>query len=97
MGADDPGIRADRGSRMVGWPPDFLIASSTRRTTTQSAACRKAAALFRFCGAIRPVRQENSVASAGELRVRMWAYPYLTWFAIGGMISILVAMAFIPE
>ena len=32
-----------------------------------------------------------------ELRVRMWAYPYLTWFAIGGMISILVAMAFIPE
>lgn len=27
----------------------------------------------------------------------MWAYPYLTWVAIAGMISILVAMAFIPD
>ncbi|MFP3567952.1 amino acid permease [Paraburkholderia sp. SIMBA_030] len=31
------------------------------------------------------------------LRVRMWCYPYLTWFAIIGMIGILVAMAFIPD
>ena len=31
------------------------------------------------------------------LRVRMWCYPYLTWFAIVGMIGILVAMAFIPD
>ncbi|HEX3635815.1 MAG TPA: amino acid permease [Paraburkholderia sp.] len=31
------------------------------------------------------------------LRVRMWCYPYLTCFAILGMIGILVAMAFIPD
>jgi GABA permease len=27
----------------------------------------------------------------------MWAYPYLTWLAIAGMLGILLAMAFIPE
>jgi GABA permease len=27
----------------------------------------------------------------------MWGYPYLTYVAIGGMIAILVAMAFIPD
>jgi GABA permease len=27
----------------------------------------------------------------------MWAYPYLTYVAILGMISIVVAMAFIPD
>ena len=32
-----------------------------------------------------------------RLRVKMWAYPYLTILAIVGMISIVVAMAFIPE
>jgi GABA permease len=32
-----------------------------------------------------------------RLRVRMWAYPYLTYVAIIGMIGIVVAMAFIPE
>ncbi len=32
-----------------------------------------------------------------RLRVRMWAYPYLTYLAIAGMLSILLAMAFIPE
>ncbi|PLS87746.1 MAG: GABA permease [Actinobacteria bacterium] len=32
-----------------------------------------------------------------RLRVKMWAYPYLTYLAIAGMISIVVAMAFIPE
>ncbi|MFL9885598.1 amino acid permease [Paraburkholderia agricolaris] len=31
------------------------------------------------------------------LRVRMWCYPYLTCFAIVGMLGILVAMAFIPD
>ena len=32
-----------------------------------------------------------------RLTVRMWAYPYLTWASIAGMLGILVAMAFIPE
>lgn len=31
-----------------------------------------------------------------RLRVKMWAYPYLTYLAIAGMIGIVVAMAFIP-
>ena len=33
----------------------------------------------------------------GCLRVKMWAYPYLTWVAIVGMLAIVVAMAFIPD
>ncbi|MGC2029991.1 MAG: amino acid permease [Steroidobacteraceae bacterium] len=32
-----------------------------------------------------------------RLRIRMWAYPYLTYLAIAGMFGILLAMAFIPE
>ncbi len=32
-----------------------------------------------------------------RLLVRMWAYPYLTYVAIFGMIGIVVAMAFIPD
>lgn len=32
-----------------------------------------------------------------RLVVRMWAYPYLTYVAIFGMVGIVVAMAFIPE
>ena len=32
-----------------------------------------------------------------RLKVRMWAFPYLTWAAIAGMLGILVAMAFIKE
>jgi GABA permease len=32
-----------------------------------------------------------------RLRVRMWAYPYLTYVAIAGMMCIVVAMAFIPD
>jgi GABA permease len=32
-----------------------------------------------------------------HLRVRMWCFPYLTWLAIGGMLAILIAMAFIPD
>ena len=31
------------------------------------------------------------------LKVRMWCFPYLTWLAIVGMLSIVVAMGFIPE
>ena len=32
-----------------------------------------------------------------RLTVKMWAFPYLTYITIAGMISIVVAMAFIPE
>jgi len=32
-----------------------------------------------------------------RLKIRMWAYPYLTMLAIAGMLGIVVAMAFIPE
>jgi GABA permease len=32
-----------------------------------------------------------------RLRVRMWAYPYLTYLAIAGMLAIVLAMAFIPD
>jgi GABA permease len=32
-----------------------------------------------------------------RLKVRMWAYPYLTWAAIAGMLGILLAMAFIAD
>ncbi len=32
-----------------------------------------------------------------RLQFRMWAFPWLTWVAIVGMLSILAAMAFIPE
>jgi GABA permease len=27
----------------------------------------------------------------------MWGYPYLTYFAIAGMLAIVLAMAFIPD
>lgn len=32
-----------------------------------------------------------------RLTVKMWAFPYLTYLAIAGMIAIVAAMAFIPE
>jgi GABA permease len=32
-----------------------------------------------------------------RLRIRMWAYPFLTYVAIAGMLAIVLAMAFIPE
>lgn len=32
-----------------------------------------------------------------RLTFRMWAYPWLTWLAIIGMVAILAAMAFIPD
>lgn len=43
------------------------------------------------------LRKRLDSAAAGKLRVKMWAYPYLTWVAIVGMVGILVAMAFIPD
>ncbi|MBZ5795789.1 amino acid permease [Burkholderia sp. D-99] len=43
------------------------------------------------------LRKRLDPVAAGQLRVRMWAYPYLTWVAIVGMVGILVAMAFIPD
>jgi GABA permease len=33
----------------------------------------------------------------GRLGIRMWAYPYLTYVAIIGMVGIVLAMAFIPD
>jgi GABA permease len=32
-----------------------------------------------------------------RLGIRMWAYPYLTYLAIAGMLGIVLAMAFIPD
>jgi len=32
-----------------------------------------------------------------RLQVRVWAYPFLTYLAIAGMLAIVLAMAFIPE
>jgi GABA permease len=32
-----------------------------------------------------------------RLTVKMWAFPYLTYLAIAGMLGILIAMAFIPD
>jgi GABA permease len=32
-----------------------------------------------------------------RLTLRMWAYPYLTYLAIAGMLAIVLAMAFIPD
>ncbi|WP_107314751.1 amino acid permease [Burkholderia metallica] len=43
------------------------------------------------------LRKRLDPVAAGKLRVKMWAFPYLTWVAIVGMVGILVAMAFIPD
>lgn len=43
------------------------------------------------------LRKRLDATAVSELRVKMWGFPYLTWLSIGGMVSILVAMAFIPE
>lgn len=32
-----------------------------------------------------------------RIRVRMWCFPYLSYLAIAGMLTILGAMAFLPE
>jgi GABA permease len=43
------------------------------------------------------VRGRLEKEDPARLRVRMWAYPYLTYAAIAGMLGILVAMACIPD
>jgi len=48
------------------------------------------------CAQLR-LRARLEKEDPARLKVRMWAYPYLTWLAIAGMLAILVAMAFIPE
>jgi GABA permease len=32
-----------------------------------------------------------------RLLIKMWAYPYLTYVAIAGMLAVVIAMAFIPD
>ncbi|HEY1427765.1 MAG TPA: amino acid permease [Caulobacteraceae bacterium] len=43
------------------------------------------------------LRRRLERESPGRLVVRMWLYPWLTWVAIVAMVSILAAMAFIPD
>ncbi|MEP6883242.1 MAG: amino acid permease [Gammaproteobacteria bacterium] len=43
------------------------------------------------------LRARLEIEDPARLRVRMWAYPYLTYLAIAGMLGIVLAMAFIPE
>ncbi|WP_199055020.1 amino acid permease [Aquitalea sp. ASV15] len=43
------------------------------------------------------LRRQLEKDAPERLRIRMWAFPYLSYLAIAGMLGILVAMAFIPE
>ena len=43
------------------------------------------------------LRRRLEKEDPARLRVKMWAFPYLTYVAIIGMLGIVVAMAFIPE
>ncbi|VVD73338.1 amino acid permease [Pandoraea terrigena] len=43
------------------------------------------------------LRKRLEREAPGKLKIRMWGYPYLTWVAILGMLSIVGAMAFIPD
>ncbi|QBC30618.1 MULTISPECIES: amino acid permease [Pandoraea] len=43
------------------------------------------------------LRKRLEREAPGKLKIRMWGYPYLTWVAIIGMLSIVGAMAFIPD
>jgi GABA permease len=43
------------------------------------------------------LRRRLEAEAPSLLRVRMWAYPQLTYLAIAGMLAILAAMAFIPD
>lgn len=43
------------------------------------------------------LRQRLEREDPARLTLRMWAFPYLTWLAIAGMVAILAAMAFIPD
>jgi GABA permease len=42
------------------------------------------------------LRKRLERTDPARLRMRMWLYPYLTWFALGSMFAILIAMACIP-
>ncbi|AKC69512.1 amino acid permease [Pandoraea oxalativorans] len=43
------------------------------------------------------LRKRLEREAPGRLKIRMWGFPYLTWVAILGMLSIVGAMAFIPD
>jgi GABA permease len=43
------------------------------------------------------LRRRLEQGAPDRLRLRMWGYPWLTWVAITAMLSIVAAMAFIPE
>ncbi|AKM31170.1 GABA permease [Pandoraea faecigallinarum] len=43
------------------------------------------------------LRKRLEREAPGKLKVRMWGFPYLTWVAIAGMLSIVGAMAFLPD
>ncbi|WP_374620758.1 amino acid permease [Pandoraea sp.] len=43
------------------------------------------------------LRKRLEREAPGKLKIRMWGYPYLTWVAIVGMLSIVGAMAFIAD
>ncbi len=43
------------------------------------------------------LRARLETEAPSRLGIRMWAYPYLTYVAIAGMVGIVVAMAFIPD
>lgn len=43
------------------------------------------------------LRRRLEQEAPDRIRIRMWGYPWLTWFAITAMLGIVAAMAFIPE
>ena len=43
------------------------------------------------------LRRHLEAEAPERLKLRMWAYPYLSWLAIVAMLAIVAAMAFIPE
>ncbi|VVE31683.1 amino acid permease [Pandoraea commovens] len=43
------------------------------------------------------LRKRLEREAPARLKIRMWGFPYLTWVAIIGMLSIVGAMAFIPD
>ncbi|VVE61372.1 GABA permease [Pandoraea anapnoica] len=43
------------------------------------------------------LRKRLEREAPARLKIRMWGFPYLTWVAIIGMMSIVGAMAFIPD
>ena len=43
------------------------------------------------------LRRRLETEAPERLRLKMWGYPYLSWFAIVAMVALVVAMAFIPD